>query len=390
VGRGQILKRASGSYAIRWHDRNGQRHYETAGRNRRDAEGLLSQRLHEHHQPSWQQPSQLLVREYAAEWLNRRDPARAVIPTRRNHTKTRLAAGTHREYRRSFDLHILPTLGELRLAELTPLQIDQLIGQLEHKGLAPGTIRNAITPLRAMLGDAHRQGLIPTNPALNADLPPIQEFIGKELPAEHTTAIRQALLEHAPPHPLNPHEHDPIWVCWFDLSLATGMRQGELRALQWQHINLERRIIRVEQAYSRTELKRPKTNAGTRTIPIFNSALNALHKLQQRANQLATHHPDQLLFQTATGNPLHPSNLNRRVWQPALQAADLLDDHDKNLYRPYDLRHTCISRLVAANADIKLIQQLAGHANPTITLNRYTHLLDTRLNEAAHQLDPAV
>jgi integrase len=53
------------------------------------------------------------------------------------------------------------------------------------------------------------------------------------------------------------------------------------------------------------------------------------------------------------------------------------------------LRHTCISGLVAAGADIKLIQQIAGHANPLVTLNRYSHLLDQRLTHAALHYDPA-
>jgi integrase len=96
-----------------------------------------------------------------------------------------------------------------------------------------------------------------------------------------------------------------------------------------------------------------------------------------------------LLFQTATGNPLHASNFNRRHWQPAFHTSQLTDERGKPRYRFHDLRHTCISRLVAAGADIKLIQQIAGHANPLITLNRYNHLLDQRLSNAALQYDPS-
>jgi integrase len=58
-------------------------------------------------------------------------------------------------------------------------------------------------------------------------------------------------------------------------------------------------------------------------------------------------------------------------------------------YRFHDLRHTCVSRLVAAVADVKLVQAVAGHANPLITLKRYSHLLDSRVTEAAERFDPA-
>jgi integrase len=85
------------------------------------------------------------------------------------------------------------------------------------------------------------------------------------------------------------------------------------------------------------------------------------------------------------GKPLQPSNFRLRVWTPALRVAGL----ESMGYRFHDLRHTCVSRLVAAGADIKLVQAVAGHANPLITLKRYSHLLDARVTEAAGRFDPA-
>jgi integrase len=389
MGRGQILKRKSGNYAIRYFDPLGHRRYETVGRSRRDAEALLAHRLHEHHSQPWRQTSRESLAEYASRWLERRNPDRSPDHRDGRHTRTRLSPSTHREYRRSLELHVLPQLGKRPIAEITPADVDQLIADMERSGRAAGTIRNTITPLRKLLGDAHRQGLIPNNPAARPDLPPIQEFIGQELPHHHTHAIRQALLELARDDPLRPGEQDPIWVCYFDLALGTGLRQGELRALQWQHINKERRLLRVEQALSRNRIKRPKSSAGIRSVPIFPSVEQALDTLAARAVGHGICAPEQLLFQTWSGGPLHASNFNRRNWQPALQHAQLTNDEGKPLYRFHDLRHTCISRLVAAGADIKLIQTIAGHANPLITLNRYSHLLDDRLTDAARGYDPA-
>ena len=77
--------------------------------------------------------------------------------------------------------------------------------------------------------------------------------------------------------------------------------------------------------------------------------------------------------------------LHRRVWRPALEHVGLAQLG----YRFHDLRHTCVSRLVAAGADVKLVQAVAGHASPLITLKRYSHLLDTRISEAADRFDPA-
>jgi integrase len=83
--------------------------------------------------------------------------------------------------------------------------------------------------------------------------------------------------------------------------------------------------------------------------------------------------------------PLQPSNFRQRVWGPALRRAGL----DREGYRFHDLRHTCVSRLVAAGADVKLVQAVAGHASPLITLKRYSHLLDSRVTDAAGRFDPA-
>ncbi|MDE3097726.1 MAG: tyrosine-type recombinase/integrase, partial [Chloroflexota bacterium] len=85
------------------------------------------------------------------------------------------------------------------------------------------------------------------------------------------------------------------------------------------------------------------------------------------------------------GTPLQPSNFRQRVWERAIRHAGLEGEG----YRFHDLRHTCVSRLVALGADVKLVQAVAGHANPMITLKRYSHLLDARITEAAGRFDPA-
>jgi integrase len=169
------------------------------------------------------------------------------------------------------------------------------------------------------------------------------------------------------------------------VALGTGLRLGELRALRWSDVDRERRVICVERTYSRRELRRPKTEAGIRSVPLFASVDQALRHLAARAVERGHYAPDELVFATIHGTPLHESNFNRRVWRPSLERAGLTDAG----YRFHDLRHTCVSRLVAAGADVKLVQAVAGHASPMITLSRYSHLLDARVSEAADRFDPA-
>ena len=235
-----------------------------------------------------------------------------------------------------------------------------------------------------MLGDAVRQGKLLANPAARADLPPAQDFSGKEIPLEHTDAIRAALVALAPLDPLR-NEPDLFSVCLFDVALGTGMRLGELRGLRWRDVDRDHRLIRVERAFSRRQLRRPKTDAGVRSVPLFPSVDDALRHVAARAVERDRYAPDELVFATIRGTPLHESNFNRRVWRQALEHAGVGDVG----YRFHDLRHTCVSRLVAAGADVKLVQAVAGHASPLITLTRYSHLLDARITEAADRFDPA-
>ncbi|HEX6762879.1 MAG TPA: tyrosine-type recombinase/integrase [Gaiellaceae bacterium] len=378
MARGSIVKRSSGNYAIVYYV-DGKQRWETIGPSRREAERALTARKREVDTGTWREPSSETLAAYAERWLARHDPAR--VGTR---GRTRLAPSTFDLYSYNLRSHVLPRLGGRALSALRTEDVDGLIAELEAEGKAAGTVRNVIVPLRKMLADAVRQGLLVANPAARADLPPTQDFAGKEIPREHTEAIRAALVASAPTDPLR-NEPDLLYVCFFDVALGTGLRLGELRALRWRDVDRDRRVIRVERAFSRGELRRPKTDAGRRLVPLFASVDAALRELAARAVERGRYAPEELVFGSQRGTPLQPSNFRQRVWGPAIRRAGL--EHEG--YRFHDLRHTAVSRLVAAGADVKLVQAVAGHANPLITLRRYSHLLDARVSEAAKRFDPA-
>src|SRR5207237_1921166 len=112
------------------------------------------------------------------------------------------------------------------------------------------------------------------------------------------TAIRKTLAALAQTDPLRAGEADLFYVHLYDVALGTGLRLGELRALRWQDIDRARRLLRVEQAYSRNQLKRPKSEAGIRSIPLFPSVQTALDALAARAVERGTYAPAPLTLQT--------------------------------------------------------------------------------------------
>jgi Phage integrase, N-terminal SAM-like domain len=185
MARGSIIKRSSGNYAIVYYV-DGKQRWETIGPSRREAERALTARKREVDTGTWREPSSETLAAYAERWLVHRDPARV------SGGRARLSPSTFDGYRTNLRVHVLPRLGQRTLASLRTQDVDRLITEIEAEGKAPGTVRNVVVPLRRMLADAVRQGLIVVNPAARADLPPTQDFTGKEIPVTHTVAIRRS------------------------------------------------------------------------------------------------------------------------------------------------------------------------------------------------------
>jgi integrase len=281
MARGSIVKRSSGNYAIVYYV-GGKQKWETMGPSRREAERALTARKREVDTGTWREPSSETLASYAERWLAHRDPARVGGGGR-----TRLSPSTFEGYRLNLRTHVLPRLGSRTLSSVRTQDVDRLIAELEADGKAPGTVRNVVVPLRKMLADAVRQGLLLANPAARADLPPAQDFVGKEIPPAHADAIRQALVELAPLDALR-REPDLFFVYLFDVALGTGLRLGEVRALRWRDVDRDRRLIRVERAYSRQHVRKPKTESGVRSPSSRQSKRRSASWLRERSSAVAT------------------------------------------------------------------------------------------------------
>lgn len=243
-----------------------------------------------------------------------------------------------------------PRIGQRPLVALRPADFDGLVGELEAAGRPPGTVRNVLVPVRAMLSDAVRLGVIASNPAARVDMPKPPKTGGQEIPIEHLRAIRDELIKLAPNDPMRPGTKDMLAVWAFDLALSSALRWSELAGLQWGVCVFDERSIRVERAVVLRQVKAPESGR-ERTIPMFQGAHDALRSLAARAVDRGLYGPNEYVIPTATGTPHDCSNWGYRIWQPALKEARLKGSG----YRWHDLRHTCISRLVAEGADIALV-----------------------------------
>jgi integrase len=270
---------------------------------------------------------------------------------------------TCRGYRRHLSGQALPSFGATRLARLTRQDVQVWADSLDG---APSTVRNAVTALRALYAWAIPRGLAQANPTRDLRLPS-----GEKVRDRIASPIEAAALIQA----LQPREQ-----ALFGLAVYAGLRLGEILALSWEAIDLEGLTLRVERSWdaSSRQFVKPKSKAGTRTVPIIDRLASLLAD-----HRVLTNHPSGgLLFLSdrVPGQPVHPVPLRRRMygaWQEAeLQALGL-----------HEARHTFASMMIAAGVNAKVLSSYLGHANIAITFDRYGHLMPGNEAEARALLD---
>jgi len=175
------------------------------------------------------------------------------------------------------------------------------------------------------------------------------------------------------------------------LALGTGLRRGELLALQWADVDLEAHTVSVrrtlEESSAGVHLKEPKTVRSSRTIALPVSTVNALrvhHVAQQRARLAAgkAFNKLDLVFPGRDGEP----------WKPSAFASNCRTVFKKAglTCRLHDLRHTQATMLLRQGMHPKVVQERLGHANVSITLDIYSHCTANMQQEAAEKIDEAL
>jgi integrase len=166
------------------------------------------------------------------------------------------------------------------------------------------------------------------------------------------------------------------------LAITTGMRQGELLGLQWRDIDLDAGTLCVNRSVYDGAISPPKSSAGRRTIRLSKLAIAALrqHRLSTAKQRMS-----EWVFPSARGTTIGHQNLHNRSWKPLLKRAGL-----PHSTRFHDLRHSCISLLLARDVAIKVVSELAGHADVSITLSVYGYVLPDMQGTAADSMDEAL
>ncbi len=299
------------------------------------------------------------VREVAGEWVA--DARRGVIT---NRSGDRYKPSALRAYDQALSLRVLPVLGDRQFSQITRGELQRFVDELVASGLAPSTVSCSLLPLRAMYKRALSLDELSVNPTVGLSLPAVRGRRDKIVAPAQAAALVHAL----------PDAHDrALW----GTALYAGLRRGELLALRWEDVDIAAGQIRVERSWDISEghAVAPKSREGRRTVPIAGGlrTLLAAHRL---ASSRATGH----VFGTTGSGVAAIRHVTKRA-DDAWSAAAL------ERITLHEARHTYASLMIAAGVNAKALSSYMGHANISITLDRYGHLMPGNEAEAASLLD---
>lgn len=301
-----------------------------------------------------------------------------------NYARHRVSAKTLDGYAATIRLHVLPTLGRVRVQQLTPAQLQAFYSQKIDGGCGPRTIELCHTHISQALDEAVNLGWVARNVADRVTPP---RWKPREMDTWSADEARRFLA--AAPE----SGYGPIWP----LALATGLGKGELLGLRWQDVDIERGVVSVRQTVGTLrgtlEIKRPKTVKSRREVNVPHDVFDLL--LEHRARQVERRHELQakgldaiwqdhdLVFPSATGGPIHPDNLDRDF-------ARLVKQAGVKRIRIHDLRHSYATLAIALGNPLKVVSESMGHADVSTTLRTYAHVVPAQRTDVANSVGAAL
>ena len=294
------------------------------------------------------------------------------------YAKPHIRPSTMNYYHRNIEQHIIPAIGDIPLNKLTTRDLQKLYNDLqsngrlrkvqkkEKPGLSNSTVRGIHMMLHNALDRAVKEKLILSNPTENCIIPKIEKQEMKILHPDHISSYLNA-AERRNALPM------------FYLELVSGLRKGELVALQWSDLDEANCTISVsKQASWDTEgnliLSQPKTGNSIREVSIPQDAVELLKQ------EHAKHPCNPWMFPSGrTGEMYHPDSvvtLHKRI----------LKDAGLEHIRFHDLRHTFATLALQNGVDVKTVSSMLGHYDAGFTLRTYTHVTRQMQQKAAEKM----
>ena len=294
-----------------------------------------------------------------------------------NHCKPGVRSTTQQRYEELMRQHIIPGLGDTPLNQLTQPVLQQFYVRLKESGrkknierygpgLSDRTVRNCHALCLTALDTAAEEKLIHRNPAVGCKLPPSRP---REMQVLSPEEIQRLLIQ---------AKEDGCYELLL-LELSTGLRRGEICALQWDDLNFKTGALRVERQVHRVKgelvVSQPKTKASSRSVILPAPVVNVLAQYRKGVDS-------RWMFPSPVSEdaPRDPAAVRKRL-------KTILERAECKHVRFHDLRHTFATNALEHGMDVKTLSTIIGHVSSTTTLNVYAHVTDDMRKTAALKID---
>lgn len=370
------------AYKLKFDVRTGEKgerrtHYKTIRGSHEEAEAELARLTGQASRGVDLKAGQQTLSSWVEEWLE-------------HHVGDDVSTRTFERYAELLHHYVVPEIGDYPLAVLGPLHIERLYKKLAKsgrrrttknakRGLSPRTILHVHRVLSQCLRDAKRFRLISDNPMADVKRRKVKKGQATDAAQMHVLSLDRILELFEVIRAANlksvPHA---LAVLAFD----SGARRGELLALRWADVDLDKRTVRIDRTVDETKENgvtikpEPKNESSRRTNTLSAETITTLRAWRTRQLKdrlkLGAHLPtDALIFpvsiETPTA-PIRPRNVTKAFsWLVAREGFDG--------FRFHDFRHSCASHLLERGVPVPKVSKHLGHSSPQVTMTIYAHAI---------------
>ena len=322
--------------------------------------------------------------------------------------KRELKPSTRSNYRYMYNKYVSGSLGMKRLADIRYSDIQRFYKSLIYdQGFKPNSMEVIHTILHPFFTTAVRDGFIRLNPT-DGVMAEIKKSHDWEKPKRHalTEAQQSAFISYVASHKTYNH-----WLPLFTILLGTGCRVGEIVGLRWEDCDFTNRLIHINHSLiyrpdektrrSAFSITTPKTKAGTREIPMLDDVRKALYQerlrqMREGFNLTEIDGYSGFIFSNRYGSVLSPHNINRAIERiirdyNSEETENVNKNHRQPILLPHfsvhNLRHTFCTRFCENETNLKVIQEIMGHADITTTMDVYNEATREKKQQAFAELE---
>ena len=306
-----------------------------------------------------------------------RDYANGVFLPAKKHE---MSTNGFESYSQFIRLHIVPSLGDIPLIDITPAMISKMLLDFQARGYSYATTTKLYNITALLFESAFLDDSISISPMLKVKRP--KQLKDDTKPSEASKALTESQLAYI----YECLRNEPLkWQVYICLLADSGMRRGEAAGLHWTDVDFQSATITVQrnlQYVPSVGIYECQTKTGkARTVDVGADTLNLLRQLRQE--QAESCFSKYVFSQDGTPEPMHPQTPTRYFTKFGKR-------YGIENFHPHLLRHTSASIAITNGADVVSVSQRLGHANASTTLNLYSHANEESIRRAGQIARDAV